>query len=274
MRSPPHIQSTRQNSFRRDAAVDAILHRLPDYLDPGANTLFCRLFCSAAFFAPQTRAFICEHNLVYREPMRLRGFKQLRRTMKRVRDLHFRLACRQSLRPVLDNEPSANREESSFVQHISCCIHRAQTKSVGMLCARTRRKHDCSLKDQVLCLIELNRTFSRELQLPRRSDRGYSRFNRCRVNRSRFIPGQAQQHGAICSVPHPGQRKRPIQLHLHAVSLLKFAVRLEFSCKAAGRAHRSHGVRTRWANTDFIKIEETRGHAQDCSLIEEWQAFC
>ena len=165
----------------------------------------------------QPRAFVRHHQLVDGQSLRTRNFQQLRRTVKGIRQPFLHLIRRSRLHAILDDESATNGKEGALIDLGPCSVICRQPQTIRMLRARSRRKHDLALEEQILRLIESDTSYPCELELLRRTDLRHRCLNHCRINRRRLIPRQTQQHGAIRSVSHPGQRKRTKQLHLHAV---------------------------------------------------------
>src|SRR6266568_740882 len=141
-----------------------------------------------------------------------------------------------------------------------------------MLRARTGRKHDRPLKDEIARLIKRNGAHTGQLDPLLRSNLSHGRVNRSRIDGRGLVPRQSEQHGSVRPVAHPGECQRTKQLYRHTLDLLKLAASFEFTRKPAGRAHRAHGMRARWTNADFVQVEQTRSHAEDCSVKQESRA--
>ena len=152
MRSPPHIQSARQNAFSGDAALarkSFIVCQITSMRSRTTST-------GARFCVPRHQgALVLKHELADRKLIGVRRSQQLCRAVKRKwnRSPAVRLRQLASAPSSAMNPPpiEKNVRSSSTAPAASKAL---QTKSVGMLRARTRRKHDCSLKDQVACFIE------------------------------------------------------------------------------------------------------------------------
>ena len=125
--------------------------------------------------------------------------------------------------------------------------------------------HPVAMEDKIAGFVKWNRMRSRQIELTRCADFRNGGHDSRGIDLRRFMTGEAQEHGPICCVPHPGQRQRSVKLCLHARDPAEQPARAQLPRKAARGLHRPHGMRARWADADFVQIEETRGHGCDCS---------
>ena len=84
--------------------------------------------------------------------------------MKRIRKLHSPLTCLQRLRAILNDEATADREERAFLDDLSRGVERRNPQSVRVLRSCARRKHRCTIEDQVPRLIEFDASLPRKLK--------------------------------------------------------------------------------------------------------------
>ena len=81
--------------------------------------------------------------------------------------------------------------------------------------------------------------------------------DRVRVDGRRLVSAQSQKNGAIGGVPDAGERKRSVQVDLHASAKVQERAFGEPLRKSECGAHWTHRVRTGWTDADLIEIKKT-----------------
>ena len=214
MRSAPHVQPARQDSFRRNPPLDAVLHRLarsrrsPRELE--LQSLRQLAFGSCARIRAHSFANITSS---IDSPCAMRDLQQLCSAVKRIRKL-----APPARLPAVASAPSSTMNPPPIEKYVRSTINCSRIvvsrnpQSVRMLRSRSRRKHRCAIEQQIPRLVELDGSPSRKLKLLRCADLRHRRSIAARIDGRRFIPRQTQQHRAVRSVPHPSQRQRPVKL--------------------------------------------------------------
>ena len=88
------------------------------------------------------------------------------------------------------------------------------------------------------------------------------------------LPARPSSTARSVACPMPVRRQRAVQVRLHALAtFVQDSVFGKPASELARRPHRTHRMRTRWPNADFVEIEETGRHASDCRPVDSEQSL-
>jgi hypothetical protein len=140
-------------------------------------------------------------------------------------------------------------------EHQACGIAGRELDAVGM-----QRQGFAAIEDEVGLLVEGDVAAGEQVHAAGFANASQQRGHGFHIHGIRLMPGQAQQHGLVAAMSLAGGAQRAIQLDTHAGRGGKHARRLQAQHEQAGRAHRTHGVRTGRTDADLEQVEDADGH--------------
>ena len=243
MRAAAHLQAAGQDAFGGDAALHAGLHGLPDLRDALSHARLERRLARGRIGSALTLAFVSQHHAVDGERVAAGDVKKLGGAVKGKRQLRLGRARWRIGRALLGDETAAERKEGALRERRAVGVEGGEAETVGMRCAGAGRKHLVAMEEEIARLVEGDDVPARECDVPRGTDGGDGGRNGGGIDRCGFVAGEAKENGAIRGVAHAGESQRAVEIGCDARRAFEQAVAIQLPRKAAGRAHRPHGVR-------------------------------
>ena len=244
-RGPPlDSQAARKNPILQNPAIDTGGHGIGDRSNSGADR-----------FVLLPGSLVGAHDLGDRQPLVRRNPQQVRTRAKAIGYIPqaaFRIVAANLVlvqhRPAADRiiDPALDR----LIIEIGDKAHRIAVKIEPFFL----------VKDDVRLFIERERAGAIQANFRTGPDLVHQHVRCIRFDMFRSLPRQTQQNRPVGGMALAGQRQRAKEQGLHASHLIQLTGIGQTLDKHCRGQHRSHGMRARWTDPYFEKLERAGDH--------------